>query len=62
MEKTYKIPEGAEKIVDNMVSVGVERFIAQQKLVIPKEATTEYETAVDAFRKDNKMEPKFSTL
>ena len=29
---------------------------------MPKEITTEYETAVDAFRKDNLMEAKFTKV
>jgi hypothetical protein len=62
MEKTYKIPEGSESIVDNMVAVGVERFLAQQMKEVPVQEKPEYQTAVDSFRTDNKMELRFTKV
>jgi|LakMenEpi03Aug12_release.lakeMendotaPanAssembly.Ray.scaffolds.fasta_scaffold249824_5 hypothetical protein len=59
MEKTYKIPEGSEESVDNMVSVAVERFLAQQLKETPVQEKPEYKDAVDTFREDNGMDKKF---
>jgi hypothetical protein len=61
IEKTYKIPEGSETIVDNMVAVGVERFIRQQ-MEIPVEEKIEYREAIDTFRADNHMELRFAKV
>jgi hypothetical protein len=58
-EITFKIPDGSEEKVKEMVVVGVERFLAQQIVVVPVQETEEYKTAVDTFRADNGMEKKF---
>ena len=57
--KEYKIPEGSEKLVDAMVARCVEDFLAQQMRERPIEEKLEYQQAVDAFRKDNKMKARF---
>ena len=62
MIKEYKIPEGSEAIVDKMVAVGVERFLAQQMKETPVEEKPEYQKAVDTFRVDNGMEAKFTKV
>ena len=59
IEKTYKIPEGSESKVNEMVAVAVERFLREQYKETPVEEKPEYRTAVDTFRKDNLMETKF---
>jgi hypothetical protein len=57
--KEYKIPEGSGKLVDAMVARCVEDFLAQQMREKPIEEKPEYQQAVDAFRKDNKMKARF---
>ena len=62
MEKTYKIPEGSEALVDAMVARCVEDFIAQQMREKPIEEKLEYQQAVDTFRVENGMEKKFEKV
>jgi hypothetical protein len=62
IEKTYKIPEGSEAIVDNMVQIGVERFLKIQLSQPPVEEKVEYQQAVDSFRTENAMELKYSKV
>ena len=57
--RTYKIPEGSESKVDEMVAVAVERFLREQLKETPVEEKVEYQTAVDSFRKDNLMKTKY---
>lgn len=60
--KNYKIPSGAESIVDNMVAVGVERFLKEQMAIPPIEEKVEYQQAVDTFRTENNMTTKFTKI
>ena len=61
-EITFKIPEGSEEKVKEMVQVAVERFLKAQMAETPVEEKPEYKTAVDTFRADNKMELKFAKV
>jgi hypothetical protein len=61
MEKTYKIPVGAEEAVDNMVKMAVERYLRLPHEVIV-ENKPEYRQAVDSFLADNNMELKYSKV
>ena len=62
MIKQYTIPDGSEKIVDNMVAVGVERFLKEQFATPPVESKPEYKEAVDTFRTENNMTAKFTKV
>jgi hypothetical protein len=62
MEKTYKIPEGSEEKVDEMVAVAVERFLRDQMKETPVEEKQDYQEAVNSFRIENNMNPKYTIV
>jgi len=62
IEKTYKIPEGSESVVDYAVNEVVELFLKEQFATPPVESKPEYQTAVDSFRVENNMTAKFTKV
>ena len=58
MKKFYELPEGSEEIVDNLVKVGIERFLRQQHDT-PVEQKPEFQQAVDSAFVANNWEKKY---
>jgi len=58
IKKTYELPEGSEEIVDNLVKVGIERFLRQQHET-KVEDKPEFQQAVDSALEANSWDKKY---
>ena len=58
IEKTYKIPEGSEEIIDALVKTGIDRFY-RREMDTPVDSKPEFKTAVDSAMVANNWDKRF---
>lgn len=61
IEKTYKIPEESEEIIDNLVKVGIERFY-RQAFVKPVEEQNGFQVAIDKIMVENEWDKVYNAV